>query len=393
MSQAKSIHSSDLIAPKGPEETIATLEKGQVLSFENCITALKEHLVFTEPFQYSIFMLLCAQVYLKDVLPNESCMNLAFSGDVSSGKTKATKIATWICKGEFFEAGSQAALIRLLEKSTVLGVDEWDYNSERLKDLEGILIASNTWDASYPLLIPTKKGEFKFRDIDIGGPKFLNWRKKPSTALISRTWVFEMEGHADTRMIIKNLYLDNPTEKISTWLERRCAKVIKKWSERKVREHLNTEAFQTRLDKLPYKIGRHREMGAILLVISDIMELDLFEDMKSVLQSKIEEEEEYQEVAEVLREIYIRLLKRPLGERRELQSAVLILINDKRKVMQMPPIFDREWASIRRRYGFVAKKNVKKSSTMSGNVELFFDVLVENALFPRGLPKMGGESP
>ncbi len=386
MSQADSI-----VPPRGPEETIAMLEEGQIFSFEDCITALKEHLVFTELFQYSIFMLLCAQVYLKDILPNESCMNLGFSGDISSGKTKATKIATSICGGKFFEAGSQAALIRLLEKNTVLGIDEFDFNRERLPDLEGILIASNTWNATYPMLIRVKDGKYDFRVIKIGGPKFFNWRKKPNPALLSRTFEFVMEGHAEIRLIIRNLYLDNPTGKIRNWLRERCAKVIKNWTKELVREHLDSDEFQARLAKLPYKIGRHREMGAVLLVISDIMKLDLLDDMKGVLQSKIEEEEEYQEVAEVLREIYIRLLKKPLGERRMLQSEVLMLINDKRKLLQMPPIMPNEWASIRRRYGFVAKKNVKQSSTKSGNMELFFDVVVENALFPRGVPEMRGK--
>src|SRR3990172_6641163 len=191
--------------------------------------ALSHHLRFSGEHQYDLVLAWAAQPYLRAVLPDECCVNLAFSGPRSSGKTKATEIAVRLAEGEMLGGGTLAAIIRTFDKAGVVGIDELDSNLKRVEDLEGILRVGNTWSAVYKISKPMKGGWVP-ADLQVGGPKAFNYRSDIEDALKSRCYVLEMPRQNDSRLIINNLFLANPTDRVTAWLKRICGEKVKAWS-------------------------------------------------------------------------------------------------------------------------------------------------------------------
>ena len=65
-------------------------DPADIVAGQGAREALSHHVRFSQPWQYDLMLLWAAQPYLRSVLPDECCVNLAFSGPKSSGKTKAT---------------------------------------------------------------------------------------------------------------------------------------------------------------------------------------------------------------------------------------------------------------------------------------------------------------
>lgn len=369
------------------EETLQILE--EAYSVEGARRALREHLTFSHEWQYDIVLIWAAQAHLAEVLPDE-CVNLAFSGAKSSGKTTATWIAAHLAGGAFFGGGSLAAMIRAFDANRVVGIDEVDANNRRLRyDLEGILRICNRWNAIYPLMRRTKGG-FAFEDLEVGGPKVFNFRSKVEDALRSRTWVIEMPRQKDARQAIANLFLENPTTIVKDWLAARAAERVREWSKDKVKAHMEDPAFIARLEALPAALGRDQAIAAVFLVISDIMELDLDGSIRQAQEARGEEEESYEEIREHLRELYRSEVRRDGDECKIAVMDAKVYINRELSEAGSPyTLSNAQFARVRREFGFQEGINVKKISREGGKRFLIFDKMAREALGLEGEGDVG----
>jgi len=145
---------------------------------ENAHAALRNHVVFSQDWHYDIVLLWAAQPHLKEVLPDKCCVNLAFTGGKSSGKTTATEIANSVAEGKVLAGGTYAAVIRTFDSGKTVGIDELDSLVKRLPEIEDIIRQGNNWNAVYETCIKTKGGKWIPDDLKIGGPKVFNLRHR-----------------------------------------------------------------------------------------------------------------------------------------------------------------------------------------------------------------------
>ena len=159
-------------------------EPTPLLTREDARAILGRHVTFSEEWHYDIVLTWAAQGYLRGVLPDECCANLAFVGPKSSGKTTATQLSVLLAGGEMLASGTLAAMIRTFETAGVVGIDELDSNLKKEENLEGILRVGNKWSAVYKICMPGAGGAQKAVDLKIGGPKVFNFRSEIEDALL-----------------------------------------------------------------------------------------------------------------------------------------------------------------------------------------------------------------
>ncbi len=351
-------------------------------SLEGARAALKEHLAFSHEWEYDIVLLWAAQPHLRDVLPDE-CFHLAFSGAKSSGKTTATRIAAALADGEFFGGGTLAAMIRVFGESNVVGVDEIDSNNRRLQGhLEGILRIANDWKAVYKLNIPKDGGGWRPHDLEVGGPKVFNYRSQVEDALRSRALVIEMPRQHQAHMDINNLFLENPVGVAADWLTTLCARRVRKIGRRGVERHLRSPEFIQRVETFQAVLGRDNQIAALLLVISDILELELESSIRAAMKAKQEEEESYEDIRQVLSDLYYGAKGHtPDGEQVRIGlTEALSSINRQREADGQRSLSYKLFARIRREFGFQDGVNVVIVRKERGNRFLVFDAGVREAL-------------
>lgn len=339
--------------------------------------ALGHHLRFSQEWHFDLVLLWAAQAHLREVLPDECCVNLAFSGPKSSGKSKGTEIAVRLAEGEMLAGGTLAAIIRTFDKAKVVGIDELDSNLRRVEDLEGILRVGNKWSAIYKICAPGKGGLQRPIDLHVGGPKAFNYRSDIEDALKSRTYVIEMPRQNDSRLIINNLFLENPTGRVTAWLRRICGAKVKAWTKAKVEAHMKDPAFIARLDALPAALARNRETAAIFLMVADVLGWELDSEMTEAARVQADEEISNEDVREILVAIYAERAD-PRGDLELPLRDVLTWVNERRKPSQ--PISGKAFARIRRECGFQDGLNVIKRSSESGKRFLIFDSTVRATL-------------
>lgn len=363
----------DRITPWASEPGVA----GQAEAQE----ALGHHVRFSQPWHYDLMLLWAAQTHLRAVLPDECCVNLAFTGPKSSGKSKATEIAVLLAEGEMLGGGTLAAMIRTFDKAGAVGIDELDSNVKRLDDLEGVLRIGNKWSAVYKICIPTEGGGQKLYDLRVGGPKVFNYRSDIEDALKSRTYILEMPQQNDSKLVVSNLFLHNPTNRLTAWLKRVCGEAVRNWTKEKVEAHMKDAAFIARLDALPAALARNRETAAIFLLIADILGWDIDDEMRKAAQVQADEETSNDDIRELLVSFYGEKAD-PFGSDLELpQADVLTWVNAKRKgIDPAARPLGRSFARVRREFGFREGVNFKKRSDESGKRFLTFDADVRKAL-------------
>ena len=79
-------------------------EPSAIATREDARALLRQHVTFSEEWHYDILLTWAAQGYLRRVLPDECCANLAFVGPKSSGKTTATQVAVLLAGGKCWRA-------------------------------------------------------------------------------------------------------------------------------------------------------------------------------------------------------------------------------------------------------------------------------------------------
>jgi hypothetical protein len=341
---------------------------------------LGRHVTFSEAWHYDILLTWAAQGYLRHVMPDECCANLAFSGAKSSGKTTATQVAVILAGGEMLASGTLAAMIRTFEAAGVVGIDELDSNLKKEENLEGILRVGNKWSAVYKICAPGPKGSQRAIDLKIGGPKVYNYRSEIEDALRTRTYVIEMPRQDDPGQVVRNLFLESAIRPIGQWLKGTCESALIGWTADSVRAHILSPAFEARVASLPGTLARHRQTAAVLLAVDDILGWNLDDEIRGASEAQAEDEGTNELLRDALVSLYTARAE-PFGSDVEIPLVeALQFVNSRFKQDNTPPMSAKAFASARRELGFQDRVNVLKRRTDGGRRILVIDAKVRFAL-------------
>ena len=361
-------------------------DPGPALSRERARAVLSQHVTFAKEWHYDILLTWAAQGYLRLVLPDECCANLAFVGPKSSGKTTATQIAVRLAGGEMLASGTLAAMIRTFEIAGVVGIDELDSNLKKEEDLEGILRVGNKWSAIYKICAPGPKGTQRAVDLKIGGPKVFNYRSEIEDALRTRTYVVEMPRQDDSAQVVRNLFLDSAVRPVGEWLRKTCESAAIRWTADSVKEHVLSPGFIARVRSLPGSLARHRQTAAVLLAVDDILGWNLDEEIRGAAEAQSDNDG----TNEVLRDALVGLYSEraiPFGSDVEIPLVeALQAVNLRLKDSTAPTLSDKAFARARREFGFRDGLNVIKVRSAGGRRILRFDATVRSGLGIGTLP-------
>ncbi len=368
--------------PPKKEDVIPILEAAQVHDLEGGLRAFGEYVSFAQPWHPRLCLLWAAHVLLQPILPGLA-IHLAFTGPKSSGKSEATKLMAELTGRRYVVGGTLASFIRDFndEEFPLIGIDELDSNLRRLPDLEAMMRAASDPDAIYRTSVPGKGRKWRSEDVKVGGPKVFNYRSGVEDAVLSRTLVMELPRQNDSGLILRNLLGGNPPRQaIKDWLAKRAAQRLKEWTREEVEARMREPAFRERLDALPTVLPRQKQIGACLLIVSDIMGWDLEEPISEALRAKQDEEESYEDVKEVLIQLYDGEVAQR-GERAVIGlTAAFSAINAQRKADGLYGISYQTFARVRREFGFQDGVSVKKIHAKGGKRFLIFDKAVREAL-------------
>jgi len=358
---------------------IPTIPEEEIGGIDQARGVLKRFISFSQGWHYDLVLVWAAQPYLASCLPDECCVNIAFTGGISSGKTKATQIAVSLADGEMLQAGTLSALIRTFDQAKVTGIDELDSNLRRVEDLEGILRAGNKWNATYRICVPKKDKGWEPRDLRVGGPKAFNFRGEVEDGLRSRTYVLELPRQRDSRLIVNNLFKSDNLEAVKKWLKKECTKKKAGWVRHLVEHHMKDDQFIGRLDALPTNLARNVETASIFLMIADILHWPLDDIIKKAVDEQ-GQWSNYEDVRAALAELYLEA-KPGGGDWEVAQGTLLGMLNDRRRLASLKPIDDRkDLPKIKRELGFKEGVNCVKHSKEGGKRFLIFDRDIRKAI-------------
>ena len=367
-------------------------DSAPALSRENARALLSQHVTFSKEWHHDILLTWAAQGYLRHVLPDECCANLAFVGPKSSGKTTATQIAVLLAGGEMLASGTLAAMIRTFEAAGVVGIDELDSNLKKEEDLEGILRVGNKWSAVYKICTPGPKGTQRAVDLKIGGPKVFNYRSEIEDALRTRTYVVEMPRQDDSAQVVRNLFLDSAVRPVGEWLRQTCESAAARWTAGSVKEHVLSPEFIARVRSLPSSLARHRQTAAVLLAVDDILGWNLDDEIRGAAEAQADNDGTNEVLRDALVDLYSERaaafgadVEIPLVE-------ALQFVNGRLKESTAPTLSDKAFARARREFGFRDGLNVIKVRSARGRRILRFDSTVRSAL-ALGPEPLGLDSP
>ncbi len=285
------------------------------------------------------------------VLPENFCAYLSFTGPKSAGKSTATEIMAQLGSGEYIEGGTNAAIRdKLNKKPRCLGIDEIDTQMRKLPDLEGMLRTGARWHATYPLRVPDSNGGWKTEDVNIGGPKVLNYRTDPEDALATRSITIELEQWNDVNMICDNFYRGPLVNELRDSISNLSDRARNQWDVARMQDHIEDPKFKERVVRIKTKLPRDTEMAAYLLATADSMGW-VADDVLSEYFAR-SEEDSLQHLREILRGIVEK-------HQEDIRNGVLGLRNKdvhpevNRRLLQdgLDPIGEKEWKRVRRELG------------------------------------------
>lgn len=355
-----------------PAEAIGrALASDGPLTFTLLQKDLAEHIRTARSSDYHLMALTAAQVFLRDILPKECCVNLAFAGPKSAGKSKATRIMAILSGGRFFTGGTLGALVAQFGQGSLVAIDEADALVRKLPDIEAILRMGNSWDAPYITSLPKGPGWDRVT-INVGGPKVFNFRGEMEDALLSRTNVVNLPAQVDSTLVTNNFDLENPISEARDRLCRLAVRMAVGWTRMRALSHLKSPEFRARLDRLPATLARHMETAAVFLLIADILGLDLEEEIRTTTERQAESDSESDDLREYLREFYLSQPAAPsTADLEASRSVVLAYVNGKRTAQGFRPWPEKssEFKTKLRELGFEDGKNLLRRK--NGRVLVF----------------------
>lgn len=325
-----------------------------LVALDELIAELANVVRFPRREDYILALLWASQSWLgSTVLPEKCLAYLAFIGPKSAGKTTATESLCHLAGGTMIAGGTEAAIRDILNGGEsgipprALGIDEIDVKGKQLPDLEGIFRTGNRWTASYPMRVPQGKGWATVMT-NVGGPKVFNYRTTPEDALASRTILIDLEKHDDARMIIEGLFNNPILDRIRFVLSKKAALASSRWDTNRMEDHMKSKDFIARVERLESQLPRGKQLGAVLLAISDAMGFDA----ESVIAQYVAEQREdsLEPEREILRDIYNENVR----DGPDLQMSnkdVHGVLNQRLKDRGLPPVSTREWPRIRKELG------------------------------------------
>lgn len=348
---------------------------------------IRHYLTFRDEASLDVSLAWAAQGHLRRILPLDECFNLYFHGAVSSGKTNATQIFTALAGGEWLTAGSQAAFIRTFDKAYngIVGIDEIVANNRRFRyELEGILRTCNRWDATYPLMKPTKGGGFTFEELKVGGPKALNGPSQIDDALLSRCVPVLMPRVKNVDQSLDNLTKSNPFGGIVGAWRSYCARRVADWSKEEALARWEDSDFRVKVRKMDVALSRDYGIAAQLLLIGEIADLGIEDSIQKVINERREMEENLDLYREIVADLYRESHLDPHYDGRDWSISVseaLILINGKLDTAGQRRLSSTRFKSIRPELGFEDGINCKKDARSHGGKRMMiFDAKARETL-------------
>ncbi|MHA1286832.1 MAG: hypothetical protein ACTSPB_05440 [Candidatus Thorarchaeota archaeon] len=370
--------------------------KNPVQNIQDAISVMKSVLALDSDLDYYTILLFVAHTYMRGYLPSEVCLYLAFDGPKSSGKTTATKMAIYLSyKGEFITSITPSALKRLSDKGATLGIDEIDAQAHNNEVLETILRMGNSWDAKGRFSEP-RGNTWEVVQINIGGPKIFNFRGEVDDALRSRCMVIGMPSSKDLELIINVMFYEDQLSFVKDWVESavrdrldsidKDCEYMKMDPQDYIKSDMQSKNFRERLVKINPTLSRGLQQAVILVEISDIMEWDLEEAIKEIVESQICEDP-FETHKEIIADWWsnIRQTKRDstIAYGGDIKELITIGSEDLRGYLNIKlgdkkqrEISKHQFAILKRELGFKEGLNAKKSSMNRGKLMLHFDEIV-----------------
>jgi hypothetical protein len=358
---------------------------------EEAIILLKEVLQLNSDLEYEMVLLWVAHTYMGGILPSEVCLYLAFDGPKSSGKSTATKIATYLAKnGKMITSITPSALKRLMDEGVTLGIDEIDAQSMSNDLLATLLRMGNSWDAKAGLSEYNGK-KWVPMQTNIGGPKVFNFRGNiDDDALRSRCLVISMPSSKDSRMIIRGMDYKRRLKPVKDWIESEVSKAIemivtdakflKMTPQDYIQAEMEGELFIKKLDKIKPDLGRGVQQAALLLEISGIMGWDLETSIKEIVESQVNDNP-FELETEIVANYY--LAKHFDNHREGLDDSIMVSSEDLRSFVNQEldqrkakKISKHHFSILKQELGWRDGINSRKSSRDHGKTILTFDETV-----------------
>lgn len=352
-------------------------------SVEDAIRIMKRVVIFASDLDYKVVLLWAAHTFMRAVLPPTVCVYLAFSGPISSGKSTATRCAVFLAsKGKMLDSTTPAALKRQCDQNITLGIDEVDAQMSHNEALATLLRSGNSWDAT-ATLCERVNGKIEVLETKIGGPKAFNFREDVDDALMSRCLVVRMPCIKDADTIVNSLFYDTELLPVKNWLMATTEDHLKEggFSDELVQHIMQDELFKGRVKEIEGDLGRNVQLGAILLMVSDIMGWNLDQDIKEAVESQ-QSEDPFAEEKEIIADFYRErtsgaeadyVLEVPVREVRSYLDEQLTSRNKK-------TIYQKRWGALRRECGWREGFNIKKNRAKKGVHTMVFTPNVLKAL-------------
>ncbi len=378
------------------EEAKQILLEARDSQLQDVCEGILKYGIFRDDPTFDIFLAWTAQGHLRKVMPLNKCFFLFVHGSKSSGKSVVTEIGALLGGGRFIEEGSLAAMERIFNEADkgIIWIDEIPSNNRRLKfDLEGILRVADSWDATYDLC--NTEGKITVEALKVGGPKIFNGRGSLEDALLSRGITIEMPRVLDVNIALDNYVRDKQLGGIVSKWKAYCLRKAAKWSNKKSMELWHDPAFRERVKAFPIALGRDYGIAAHLLIISEILDLEIEESIRKVMQEKQEQEESFDLYKDLMRDLYIFNNERQDRDWAVSVGDALEFLKERLSKMGLKSLSQAAFKRMRPELGFEEGINVGKDRRQqSGKYMMTYDANVRKLLgIGKEEGKEGGDRP
>lgn len=257
-----------------------------VPDLRDAISIMRKVAVFETELDYFSVLLWAAHTGMRNILPTDVCLYLAFEGRKSSGKTTMTKVAVNLAHdGRMIAETTSAALKRTCNGYITMGIDELDELGKKNPHIISMLRTGNSWNSKSQVCVPSGR-DFEVIELDSGGPKVFNYYGEIDDALSSRCITVKVFEKKNARLAINSLFLKSMLTQVKGWLESSVKAHIEGCTPEKIQEVMQSDEFVRRVETVKPQLARGYQQAAILLMVSDIMAWGLDDKIKEIVESQ-----------------------------------------------------------------------------------------------------------